>query len=677
MDMQQGLRVRKTLASLGPRLSLGGRLTLSIGALIALAGLALFLGLYRVQERQILDQIDAQAGALLSEMLVVRQWVAEYGGVWTTQAGEYYLEGRDGFFRKSPAMVTKELSSLSNASNEYRFHITSLRLLNPKNAPDPFELEGLHQFEWDARPLSQIEVVDGQRVYRSMIPLYTEAACLECHASQGYQVGDIRGGLSVAVPMADIDRSLAAGRRGLIASVVIIVALVMGVLYWLVRRLIIAPVGQLEAAALAIGQGDYDARCDIHTGDELEVLGQTFNQMVDSLKASRDALQGRVTQRTRELAALSDVALTISRSGALEDVLGEALGQVTQAAGMDGGGLHLVGADGTLSLVASQGVSASVTSCMSALSAGEGFPSQVIQREMPFLQPDLSAGSCDEGCPRGECRLAAEGYGALVSVPLRSRDRTLGTLTLMRRQAGEISPELVGFLTCVGNQLGVAVENAHFQERVEQVAILDERGRIARELHDSLAQTLGWLNLKTETLVGTLEGGDVPAARNEARTIHRVVRHTCYDIRESIDGLRVQPVGDLVPSVAAYVSDFGRRNGLLTDFVASDGECYLTPVAETEVLRILQEALTNVRKHAHAERVEVRLQGEAQAVELEVADDGRGFDPATLPPEHHYGLRIMRERAERVGGSFQVQSGPGAGTRVIARLPTGLTSGSD
>ncbi len=127
----------------------------------------------------------------------------------------------------------------------------------------------------------------GERVYRRMIPLYTEAACLECHADQGYQVGDIRGGLSVAIPMTEIDRSLAAGRRTLMFSMVLIVALVMGMLYWLVRRLVVAPVGQLEAAALAIGQGNYDLRCDIHTGDELEVLGETFNQMVDNLKASR------------------------------------------------------------------------------------------------------------------------------------------------------------------------------------------------------------------------------------------------------------------------------------------------------------------------------------------------------------------------------------------------------
>ncbi len=662
-----------------PRLSLGSRFTLSIGGVIGLTSLVLFLGLYRLQEHQALHQIETQAEALLTEMLVIREWVAEYGGVWTTQPGKYYLDDQHGFYRKSPAMVTKELSLLSNDKGYYRFHITSLHLKNPENAPDPFELQTLHQFEWDARPVSHVEVIGDQRVYRLMVPLLAKRSCLECHRNQGYQVGDIRGGLSVMVPMAEIDRSFAASQRALIASAVIIVTLVMGVLYWLVRRVILTPIGQLKAAAMAIGQGNYDVHCTIRTGDELEMLGETFNQMVRNLKASRDALHQRVEQRTRELTALSEIALTISRSGPLEDVLNEALGRVIQATAMDGGAIHLIRPDreGEPHLVTSQGLPASVVSCMASLKADQGGAAWVIQREVPFFQPDLTDASWEARCPKDVCPAVTEGYKALVSVPLRSRNRTLGTLTLLRRETRAVSSELVQLLTCIGNQLGVAVENAHFQEQAEQIAILNERGRIARELHDSLAQTLSWLNLKTETLVESLKMGDAETAQSEARAIHRVVRHACYDVRESIDGLRIQPAGGLVPTAAAYVSEFGRRNGLLTDFVVSDGECRLTPVAEAEVLRILQEALTNVRRHARAGRVEVRLQGKGQTVELEVADDGQGFVPDTLPQEHHYGLRIMRERAERIGGTFHIQSTPGVGTRVIVRLPTGLVPNND
>jgi len=652
-----------------PRFSLGTRLTLSIGLVIGLVSLLLFLGLYRLQERQALRQVETQAQALLTEMLVIREWVAEYGGVWTTQPGNYYLEGRDGFYRKSPAMVTKELSLLSNTKGYYRFHITSLRLKNPENAPDLFEVEALHQFEHDARPVSRIEVVDGQRVYRRMIPLYAKAACLECHASQGYKIGDIRGGLSVMIPLTEMDRALAASRRALAASAALIIALVMGLLYLLVRRVIVAPIGRLKAAAVAISQGNYGVRCAIHTGDELEVLGETFNRMVESLEASRNALQRQVAQRTGELKALSEIALTISRSGALERVLQEALEQVLQAVGIETGAIHLVHPDGSLVLVADRGLPASMQRCIAKLSKGEGFLPSVLQRGEPFSQSNLADDKWRSFCPRSSCPAVLEGYKVLISIPLRSRNRTLGALTLLRREAGDVPSELIQFLTCVGNQLGVAVENARFQERVKQMAILDERSRIARELHDSLAQTLGWLNLKTEMLVESLRSDDVEGARQEAQAIHRVVRHACYDVRESIEGLRVQPTDGLVPTMAAYLSEFGRRNGLLTDLSVSNGECRLTPVAEAEALRILQEALTNVRKHARAGRVEVRLRGTAQMVEIHIADDGQGFDPEALPLERHYGLRIMRERAERLGGEFHIESKPGAGTRITVRLP--------
>jgi signal transduction histidine kinase len=107
---------------------------------------------------------------------------------------------------------------------------------------------------------------------------------------------------------------------------------------------------------------------------------------------------------------------------------------------------------------------------------------------------------------------------------------------------------------------------------------------------------------------------------------------------------------------------------LVAEYVVADGEIHLSPLAETEVLRIIQEALMNVRKHAQASRVRVMIKSEGGAAHIEIADDGRGFDLNTLPPAQHFGLRIMRERAERLGGTFQVESAPGQGTRVTVRL---------
>jgi len=657
-----------------PHLSLGARLTLSIGLVIGLTSLALFVGIYRLQEHQVMSHLETQARALLTEMVVLREWVALYGGVWTTRPGDLYLETRDGFYRKTPAMVTKELSKLSATKGYYRFHITSLRLKNPENAPDAFERQILRRFEEDPSPVSRIEIMDGKRVYRLMIPLRAEAPCLECHADQGYQEGDIRGGLSVMLPMDEMDHALAENRRALILAASTILALVMGALYALVRRTVIAPITQLKTVALAVSRGDYTARCHLRTGDELEVLGQALNQMMDSLESSRNALQSRVEQRTRELAALSDVALTISRAGALENVLYEALRTVVRVTGADGGAIHLMEEQG-LRLAVHQALPEPVAACLESLPSTQGFVGKVLQTDEPLHIPDLAAEAWQQVCPHHVCPAPAAGYRSLAAVPLRSRNRALGVLTLLRRVPEGFSAEAIQLLVCIGHQLGVAVENAHFHEQAERMAILEERHRIARELHDSLAQTLGWLNLQTEMLADTLAHGEVEKAQEEMAAIRRVVRDACYDVRESIDGLRVQPSHDLVATVAAWVSEFGRRSGLLTEFRAADSEVRLPPVVETEALRILQEALTNVRKHAQAQQVRVNLQVRGGVAELTVEDDGRGFVYNSCQDHDHFGLRIMRERAERLGGSFRVETAPGKGTRVIVHLPLHFCNG--
>ncbi|MCP4182168.1 MAG: DUF3365 domain-containing protein, partial [Hyphomicrobiales bacterium] len=288
----------------------------------------LFIGIYRLEEQQAIQQVDTEAQALLTEMIVTREWVSHYKGIWTTSPGDYYLDTEKGFYRKSPAMVTKELSNLSNDKGYYRFHITSLNLTNPENAPDDFEHDTLVQFERDPVPITSIDRSGDEPVYRSMIPLIVEESCLKCHQDQGYQIGDVRGGLSVLIPLSEMDLSLANSRRALIFAAISIVSLVMIALYVMVRRMVIAPVGQLKMVAAAVGDGNYEARSTLNTGDEFEIFGQTLNQMTANLKSSRDSLNSRIRQRTQELDAISEVALVISRAGALDDVLDEALTKV-------------------------------------------------------------------------------------------------------------------------------------------------------------------------------------------------------------------------------------------------------------------------------------------------------------------------------------------------------------
>lgn len=658
MKIRSVNRLRKFLP-----LNLGARLTLSIGSGIILASLALFTWLYHLQEDLALRQVETQAEALLTEMLIVRDWVAEYGDVWTTQPGDYYVEGQGPFYRKSPGMVTKEISVLSNARENFRFHITSLELKNLENAPDAFELEALHKFEQTPATFSQIEVIGGERYYRQMAPLFTQATCLECHP--GVQIGDVRGGISVLVPMAEVDQSLANGRQALTLTAVLITTLMTGLLYWLVRRMVISPLRQLRGAAVAMGQGDYQAHCTLQTGDELQDLGETFNQMAGNLRRYQDSLHQQINQRTRELNALAEMSLTISRSPNLKSVLNEALALALQATDMDGGVIHLLGPSGRVAVTVHQDVPPAVVHCMSRAADQEGCPFWGLNRDLQAI--DLLANTHHD-CMQNNCQAIAHNYRGLIVVPLRSGRQDLGMLTLLQRRETAVSPEQRQFITCLGNQLGVAVANAHFQEEIERLAILEERGRIARELHDSLAQTLSWLHLKMDMLTQTLEAGNLSETRQEAQDVQQVVDQACFEVRESIDGLRIQPAAGLHSAVSGYVNEFSRRSRLPVSLSMGEA-CRLSPVVEIEALRILQEALTNAYKHAQATRLAVHFQRHNGYVELAIRDDGQGFDPQAQAPMGHYGLRIMQERAERVGGSFYLETAPGVGTQIIARLP--------
>ncbi len=651
------------------RSSIGMRLTLSIGLIISVVIFILFYSIYLNTKKQHLQQIHSQAEALLSEMTLIREWISSYNGVWTKTPGDYYLKMEDGYYQKSPAMVTKELSDLSRDKRDYRFHITSLILTNPENMSDEFEHNALIQFEDHFDPVAEVDRNGDEPVYRLMFPLEVKASCLKCHNTEGYQVGDLRGGLSVIVPISEMDASLAKSRRILTFSAFGIISLVMITLYIMVNKMVISPVAQLEEVAIAVSNGDYEARCNLNTDDELEVLGKTLNEMVYSLQKSQDSLKERVAQRTQELDTISEVALIISQSGALEEVLNEALGKVINASGAEGGFIHLL-EKGNSSVVVHKNLSTDIIACFANNSGKYIIPSLKNAIQVENINKDtfqiLFPNSL---CAEKEYTLIEAGYARAASILLKSHSRPLGTMVLLSKKENSFSAEIMQLLESIGNQLGVAIENAKYHQHIEEIAVLEERARISRELHDSLAQTLGWLSIKTELLEEDIKLGKLEESTTEMTTIRNVVKDACYDVRESIDGLRTRPTGDINLTIAAWIAEFRQRSKLKTEFHTGEEKLTLSPRIETELLRILQEALTNVRKHANAKSVNIYLQKKEKYVKLIIEDDGRGFNFDSQEDGRHFGLSIMRERAENLGGSFDLKSERNKGTRVTATLP--------
>jgi nitrate/nitrite-specific signal transduction histidine kinase len=212
-------------------------------------------------------------------------------------------------------------------------------------------------------------------------------------------------------------------------------------------------------------------------------------------------------------------------------------------------------------------------------------------------------------------------------------------------------------------------------ERERNLAVLEERERIAGEMHDGLGQVLGYVIMKSLAVAELMDGGHIAEARSQIDQLEAAAREAYADVRENILALRttLAPGRSLLAALREYAAGFERQSGIAVELIAprEDEAGWMEPTAEVQLLRIVQEALTNVRKHAEARRVTVRLGVASDRVHLEVVDDGRGFDTvrAAGTGSPHYGLQIMRERAEGVGGMYVVGLDAGGGTRVAVTLP--------
>ncbi|HBY92384.1 MAG TPA: hypothetical protein DEP84_00230 [Chloroflexi bacterium] len=211
-----------------------------------------------------------------------------------------------------------------------------------------------------------------------------------------------------------------------------------------------------------------------------------------------------------------------------------------------------------------------------------------------------------------------------------------------------------------------------YADQVEELTIGAERHRLAREMHDGLAQTLGYLKMRTGQIARWVEAGQTDAAAGALRELAQTANDAYLDLRSAIDGLRLpaeaQSGVDLADRLRRLVAAFESQSGLVVE-LAIDSEPRLSAPAEAHLLRLVQESLANIRKHAAADRVLVTLTAADERFMLVIEDDGQGFDPGEDVPETRHGLRSMRERASLLGAELQVVSAPEEGTRVCIEWP--------
>lgn len=214
-------------------------------------------------------------------------------------------------------------------------------------------------------------------------------------------------------------------------------------------------------------------------------------------------------------------------------------------------------------------------------------------------------------------------------------------------------------------------KNEKLLELLEYKAILDERTRLARELHDGLAQTLAFLKIEAARLQNYISNGDVDTVKHTLEACYRTLADAYLDTRQAIDNLNRTPDMPLKEWLFATADDFKSVTGQHVDVVLQGLGQTHSPSVKVQLTRIVQEALTNVRKHADACAVTISAVQTENYLTLKISDTGRGFCPVDTSKPSHYGLRTMRERAELIGAEFQIVSGEGEGTTVSLRIPVG------
>jgi signal transduction histidine kinase len=260
-------------------------------------------------------------------------------------------------------------------------------------------------------------------------------------------------------------------------------------------------------------------------------------------------------------------------------------------------------------------------------------------------------------------------WQSVLEAPLRSKERVLGVLVVATTNAAGFDEQHIRLIALLGNQVGLFLESARLHAKEREVAVLEERNRLARELHDSVTQVLFGLVLNLETVSGLQEKKPERAAELVTRS-QEMAAEALAEMRSLIFELRPSALEEkgLATALANHLNLFRRRNGIETDLVL-EGEERLSPDLEFCLYRVAQESLHNVVKHARAKHVSISYHVEPGYALLRITDDGVGFDPEAASSGQSFGMLGMHERLAAFGGVVSVVSAPGQGTTITAKVP--------
>jgi two-component system nitrate/nitrite sensor histidine kinase NarX len=583
-------------------------------------------------------------------------WQLDGGAAAVNEAGRMRMQS----YRMSLSIGTRENSQLPEQIAEFNRSLSTLRQGDPER---PLFVP------WDIDTNQRFDVVENNwKAYQSRW----------IHAKPT-SFGDLRADTvafashiddfvnSIEVHIAQWTALLHLLQMSMLASVVVgaTVLLYTGYLF------VLEPVGQLKQAIEKIQQGNFDARVERVSSDEFGTLADGFNGMAEHLQSMYKNLEAKVAEKTvllkeksDRLESLYEVTALVSKATSLDELAQDFAKSLAKIAHADGVALRWSNQGGQRHLML----------------AAHGLPAAMIDGEQCLNTGDCYCGSAsrdsdfriipirdESSAPLKHCLKA--GFETVITLPVRLHQHLMGEVDLFFHARISPTPAERSLLEALSSHLASGMENLRLNALEKEAAVSQERHLLARELHDSIAQSLAFLKIQVQLMRDAFKTCNESEIAKILEEIDLGVRESYGDVRELLLHFRTRTnTEDIEPALTTTLHKFELQSGIKTTLTMQGQGLPLAPDVQIQVLHIIQEALSNVRKHAHASQAWLDVQ-QQPTWRFEVRDDGIGFKPDTDQfDETHVGLRIMSERAQRIDAQIDVLSTPSRGSSVILTL---------
>lgn len=435
---------------------------------------------------------------------------------------------------------------------------------------------------------------------------------------------------------------------------------------------IIGPVTRMQAGIARMSEDDLGVRLPIENADEFGALAAAFNTMADHVQSAHKMLEQRVQDKTHKLQAqnhevstLYEVAAFLAGPHAIEELCRGFLHRIMQRIRAEGGTVRILDkSNGNVHITVHEGISEKMIEEEHCIKKDDCLCGAAITQGVVLVRDFRQLNQFKH------YRCQDEGFFSIAVFQIVALQQVIGSFSLHFDKERCITGEERRLLETLGQNLGVAIENQRLIAHEKEFAVSQERNLLAQGLHDSIAQGLNFLNLQVQMLEDSIRRNDSQEIADIVPLLRAGIEESYEDVRELLLNFRSRmQVNNLESEVRNVLAKFERQSGVSGTVEVLGSGAPLAPEQQLQVLFILQEALSNIRKHAHASAVHVKIDNQRD-FELVVADNGRGFSvaEASQRSEDHIGLRIMQERAQRLSAQFSIQSTPGKGTTLSLSL---------